>query len=201
MVAELDQLVVSLARAIEAVDRDAYNSKYKAPGIGSFDETYLVSVVAHELRQRMPEFYGLYDLEVPYPGGLERCDLCLGSSPQWEWALEFKAIRFLRSNGDLEDTTIKKLLSPYDEDGSALSDARRLAASSLARRKAIMLYGFDYPNRGRKPARLLDPAIIAFEVLAGLQVSLGPRHVESFAGLCHPWHQQGRVFAWELCPV
>jgi hypothetical protein len=195
---ELRQIVVDFAGALAAVDATAFNSRYNVPGIGSFDEIEIVARVTSELQRCKPECYPDYCLEVVYPNSAERCDLCFGVAPDWQWALEVKPVRFLRSNGDLEDTTVKRLLSPYDEDGSALSDCRKLAASRLGVRKAILLYGFDYPDRGKKPPRLLDPAIMAFETLVQSSVLLGPRNTAEFARLRHPWHKQGRVFAWEL---
>jgi hypothetical protein len=197
----LQQIVVHFAEALATIDATAFNHKYNAPGIGSFDEPEIVQQVANELQRRHPEAYSDSGLEVVYPNTVERCDLCFGVPPNWQWALEIKSVRFLRSNGDLEDTTIKRLLSPYDDDGSALSDCRKLAAFPLGVRKAVLLYGFDYPGRGKKPPRFLDPAITAFEILTRSTVSLGPQYVAQFAGLRHPWHQQGRVFAWELLPV
>src|SRR5712692_791418 len=192
---DLQQIVVNFAEAFAAIDATAFNDRYNVPGIGSFNESEIVARVVSELQRRHPEAYSDCRREVVYPNTAQRCDLCFGNAPDWQWALEVKAVRFLRSNGDLENTTITCLISPYDEDGSALSDCRKLAASGLGVRKAVLVYGFDYPNR--KPPRLLDSAITVFENLAQAQVSLGPRHTAEFAGLRHPWHKQGRVFAWE----
>ena len=44
----------------------------------------------------------------------------------------------------------------------------------------------------------MDPAIEAFEALARVRVSLGPRYVAAYQGLVHPVHRSGRVFGWEL---
>src|SRR4051794_26950771 len=137
---DLEGIVADFAGALVAVDATAFNHKYNVPGIGSFDETEIVAHVVSALQQRNPERYSNHRLEVVYPDTVERCDLCLGVAPDWQWALEVKPVRFLRSNGDLEDTTIKRLLSPYDEDRSALSDCRKLAASRLGLRKAVLLY-------------------------------------------------------------
>src|SRR5688572_11815250 len=111
---ELRRFVVDFAESLAAADATAFSQKYNAPGIGSFDETEIVGRVASELQRRHPDAYLDCRLEVAYPGTLERCDLCFGNAPDWRWALEVKPVRFLRSNGDLEDTTIKRLLSPYD---------------------------------------------------------------------------------------
>lgn len=44
----------------------------------------------------------------------------------------------------------------------------------------------------------MNPAIEAFETLAGRQVTLGPLATGTDAGLAHPVHRAGRVFAWEV---
>jgi hypothetical protein len=59
-------------------------------------------------------------------------------------------------------------------------------------RKAIVIYGFDYP------AWPMDPVIEAFETLARSRVYLVGRAEASFADLIHPVHQRGRVFGWEV---
>ena len=54
------------------------------------------------------------------------------------------------------------------------------------------LNGYDYPEFP------MDPAIEAFEVLAGRTVRLGERCAFTYKGLVHPVHQAGRVFAWDV---
>src|SRR5262249_45347249 len=105
-----------------------------------------------------------------------------------------KAARFLRNTGGEEDTTVKKILSPYPQDRGALSDCAKLARSGIAARRAILIYGFDYPDRGRR----VRPLIEAFEALARERVTLSPRVTAPFAGLIHRYHRAGEVFAWEV---
>jgi len=56
----------------------------------------------------------------------------------------------------------------------------------------VLIYGFDYVDRQR------EPVIDAFEVLARERVRLGARHEVPLAGLVHPVHAEGKVFAWEV---
>jgi hypothetical protein len=70
----------------------------------------------------------------------------------------------------------------------------KLLESGLTGRKAVVIYGFDYPNLP------MDPAIDAFETLARRWVALGSRHVAHYADLVHPVHVAGRVFGWEIAP-
>jgi hypothetical protein len=77
---------------------------------------------------------------------------------------------------------------------SALTDCTKLLASQLGTRKAVLIYGYDYPDWP------MDPAIEAFQVLASRQVTLTDPLVASFDGLIHPVHRRGRVFGWQVQP-
>jgi hypothetical protein len=76
-----------------------------------------------------------------YPASRNVCDLVLAELP--DWAIEVKMARLRRSNGDYEDATIKKILSPYPDDRSAVTDWRKLAASGFGARRAMLIYGFE----------------------------------------------------------
>ncbi len=97
------------------------------------------------------------------------------------------------ANGKPNDNMLMHILSPYPSDRSALTDCVKLLDSGLTGRKAVVIYGFDYPNLP------MDPAIEAFESLANRWVRLGPRHVSGYDTLVHPVHVAGRVFGWEIC--
>ncbi len=73
-----------------------------------------------------------------------------------------------------------------------MTDASKLAQSTLRCRKAIIIYGFEYGDRP------LEPAIAAFELLAGTKVVLGPRHMAAMGLLVHPVHSEGVVYGWEV---
>jgi hypothetical protein len=55
--------------------------------------------------------------------------------------------RAFGDNGRLDDTYLKDLLSPYDADHSALSDANKLRESAFSCRKGVLVYGFEYDSR------------------------------------------------------
>jgi len=95
-------------------------------------------------------------------------------------------------NGKLDDYLVKQILSPYREHRSALMDCEKLVRSDLGKRKAILMYGFDY----RKWP--LEELIEAFEEAASRKVQLSERFSSSFGGLIHPDHREGSVMAWEL---
>jgi hypothetical protein len=59
--------------------------------------------------------------------------------------------RLRDDNGKPADTAIKDILSPYDSDRSALADCTELGHAAFNCRKAIVIYGFDYPDRSLEP--------------------------------------------------
>lgn len=176
-------------QAINARSKRAFK-----PGIGPHTETQTVGLVLRELENRRPNrYHGCWSAGVRYPEfPRQKCDICLGHAPNWEWALEVKMVRFLGDNGKLNDNILMHLLSPYPAHRSALTDCEKLVQSRLGHKKGLLVYGFDHEGWP------MDPAIEAFETLASTKVSLGPRMVAHFSGLIHPVHRKGRVFAWKL---
>jgi hypothetical protein len=198
-VLELVDLVLDVASAIKRIDErrpQAANARTGAlyqPGIGPHPETQAVNLVVAELAALAPDRYGgRLHVGVPYPAGRQKCDLCIGAAPAWDWAAEIKMLRLMGDNGKPNDNLLTHILSPYPNDRSALTDCVKLAESGLAGRKAVVIYGFDYPDLP------MDPAVEAFEVLARRRVNLGHRAVGSYSGLVHPVHRSGRVFGWEV---
>jgi len=197
---ELDALVIDVAAAIKAIDSrrpQAANARTGAlfqPGIGPHSETKAVEMIVAELPARSPGHYeARLRTGVPYAAkSRQRCDLCIGVEPEWDWAVEVKMLRLMGDNGKPNDNMLMHILSPYPADRSALTDCTKLLESDIRGRKAVLIYGFDYPNL------LMDPAIEAFETLARGQVNLGPRFVSGFDDLVHPIHRRGRVFAWAV---
>jgi hypothetical protein len=145
--------------------------------------------VIAELRATAAAQYAATRVRVPYPGSRQKCDLLVA-----EWAIEVKMARPNGDNGKPDDTSIKDILSPYESDRSAVSDAMKLAATTLAPRKAILIYGFECPRRP------LATIIDAFEALASRSTTLGDRCHAPLGPLCHPVHQTGAVFGWEIMP-
>jgi hypothetical protein len=197
---ELDRFVDDFARALARADARrpcATNVRSKVHfqhGIGPHSEAQTVRLVGAELEDLEPLIYGKrLAYGVSYPeASRQKCDLCVGSAPDWEWAIEIKMLRILGDNGKVNDNILMHLLSPYPADRSALTDCEKLAASQLAHRKAILIYGYDADSWP------LEPAIGAFEALARARVTLGKRLSAEFRELVHPVHSSGTVFAWEL---
>ena len=200
MAVELDRFVDDFSSALVTADAarpcatNARSGVAFQPGIGPHSEAQTVKLVGAELEHRWPATYGQrLNYGVAYPEApRQKCDLCVGSAPDWEWAVEVKMLRILGDNGKANDNILMHLLSPYPAHRSALTDCEKLAASRLAHRKAILIYGYD------ADAWPLEPAIDAFEALARARVPLGKRVSADFHGLVHPVHSSGGVFAWEL---
>jgi hypothetical protein len=195
----MDVIVADFAKAIERVDGRrpiAVNQRSKepfGPGIGPHTESAAVTLVMNELNAEQPNRYPSFETGVSYPAmKRQKCDLCLGTAPSWDWAIEIKLLRFLGDNGQPNDNILMHILSPYPEHRSALTDCSKLLASGLAGRKAILIYGFE--SEGWP----LAPAIDAFEMLAKARVNVGPRSEAAFENLVHPVHSSGRVFGWEI---
>jgi hypothetical protein len=164
------------------------------PGIGPHSEAQTVELVAKELRQLAPDQYAQsIATAVAYPElSRQKCDLCIGTSPGWLWAIEVKMLRMLGDNGKLNDNILMHILSPYPEHRSALTDCSKLKQTELAQRKAILIYGYEHADWP------LEPAIAAFESLAAMRARVGERHVARFDGLIHPVHASGAVYGWEI---
>lgn len=193
----LDLFVADVASAIRRVDADgpvwtsATTGRSYQPGIGPHPETEVVRLVAQSLASTDPHRYGDLSLNVPYPGiSRQKCDLVIEGRSGL--AIEVKMLRLMGDNGKANDNMLMHILSPYPSHRSALTDCLKLGDSDFSERRAVLIYGFDYPKWP------LDPAIEAFETLARVQIAIGDRCEASFDGLLHPIHRQGRVFAWEI---
>jgi hypothetical protein len=193
---ELDALVTDIAVALTRADARkptwvSRSGRAYQPGLGPHAEDAAVALMLAELRQIEPYATLAIGQFLPYPSTpRQKCDLWLGEPLQW--AIEIKMARFKGDNGKLDDTALKDILSPYDADRSALTDTVKLACSDISAHKAILIYGFDFPDRP------LEPAIEAFETLARTRVQLGDRNQATLGPLVHPVHSSGSVFVWEV---
>ena len=200
MTIELEELVADIGLSIKRIDSrrpQAANVRTGVayqPGIGPHPETQAVALIVTELRAIAPERYDNHlHTDIPYRGiSRQKCDLCTGAQGDFDWAIEIKMLRLMGDNGKPNDNMLMYILSPYVADRSALTDCSKLLAAGPGQRKAVVIYGFDYPGLP------MDPAIEAFEVLAGTKVQLGLRASAEYGDLVHPVHKAGRVFGWEV---
>jgi hypothetical protein len=76
-------------------------------------------------------YQGRLHTGISYPGGTrQKCDVCVGVAPGWDWALEIKMLRLMGDNGKPNDNMLMHILSPYPADRSALTDCSKLATKS-----------------------------------------------------------------------
>ena len=170
-----------------ASHRDA--ARLYQPGIGPFGEDAAVAMTVEQMQAADKNAYAKAE-KCRYPDSSHVCDLALGIIP--DWAIEVKLARLGRDNGTYEDAAIKKILSPYPDDRSAVTDCVKLARSGFAGKCAILIYGFEDPKRP------LDWLIEAFEAVAARTAMLGPRQQAPLRQLVHPVFAAGQVYAWEV---
>lgn len=193
---ELEQIVHDFAAGMKAADErrpqassSSTSGRFYQPGIGPFRETEAVALTLAEMRTVRGGIYA-HAGKRRYPASRNECDFALGELP--DWAIEVKMARLRRDNGDYEDTTTKKILSPYPDDRSAVTDCRKLANSEFGERQAMLIYGFE------DPARPIMWLIEAFELIVARTVTLGPRETAFLKGLVHPVFAAGHVWGWEV---
>jgi hypothetical protein len=113
-----------------------------------------------------------------------RCDLVIlkhdraGETIRSDWAIEFKRIAFVGNNGKNNDFGLAKVISPYLKDRSLIHDVRRLRSSSIAKKKAVIMYGFEYDKASIQESKDTCARIGVSEVyatnLAGVLKSVDP---------------------------
>ena len=195
----LDELTVCFAEAMESVDAgrpiasNARTGVPYSPGIGPHTERKTVQLISEEMERRGSIQPKGFQLEVPYPDSTRnKCDLCIGVGPDWDWAVEIKMLRLMGDNGKPNDNILMHILSPYPEHRSALTDCTKLTSAGFRGRTALMIYGYEYADWP------MEPAIRSFEILAGQHVTLGVRNQAEAKQLVHTIHKNGRVFSWEI---
>ena len=136
---ELKDLVHDIAASIKRIDErrpQAANARTGAiyqPGIGPHPETQAVNLVVAELAKLASARYSeRLHVAVSYPVGRQKCDLCIGNPPAWNWAVEIKMLRLMGDNGKPNDNMLMHILSPYPNDRSALTDCLKLANSGFS---------------------------------------------------------------------
>ncbi len=190
----LDNFVVAFAKGMELADAKRPQAESQRtrrqyqPGLGPHTENNTVGLVLDEI-----ESNGLMDLGqerfVKYPSNPRtKCDLFIRSGLASLY-IEVKMMRLLGDNGKPNDNILMHILSPYPEHRSALTDIQKLQKSGFGEDKAIVIYGYDYPDY---PLKL---TIDAFTKLAGEKLLPGVSKA-SFKGLIHPYHKLGSVYGW-----
>jgi hypothetical protein len=117
-------------------------------------------------------------------------------------AIEFKLIRPFGDNGVEAEHWSDNILHPYPGNTSSIGDCIKFAPSTFTERKTVIVFGYEHT-----PSIIdLTVAVGAFELIArdiagsAFEFSLSERHSACFADLIHPYHQQGKVYGWQVTP-
>jgi hypothetical protein len=151
----LEELVGAFARSFARVDARApvwtsSTGRIYQAGLGPHAEDAAVALVLADLAKDPAWSGGECGQFIDYPDQRAQvCDMWVGQPTQW--VVEVKMARLRGDNGKPDDMTIKKVISPYPRDHSAVTDATKLAESKFSAEKAIIIYGFDYPNQSVEP--------------------------------------------------
>ena len=135
----MDELTRYFAEAMGSVDArrpiasNARTGFQYSPGIGPYTERKTVQLVSEEIeRQGHIQFDG-FQLEAPYPDtSRNKCGLCIGVGPDWDWAVEIKMLRLMGDNGKPNNNIPMHILSPYPEQLSALTDCTKVTSVGFA---------------------------------------------------------------------
>jgi hypothetical protein len=161
---ELKTIVQRMAESLKLVDQTTTTQRASRSGSGDYipcvgtiweDDFTREALRAWELNHP-EEFSTTTDewTEVKYPKSRGNCDFCFTSrnyksgfdEPPLEWAIEVKYVRFIGDNGKNNDYGVTKVASPYRKDRSSVLDAERLQEFTIAKRKAIIMYGFEFDS-------------------------------------------------------
>ncbi len=192
----LSELANDFADALYAVDAGRPQGRSRTRvyqhGVGPLSESEATESALKYLRQGSRSTTYAMAAECPYPNSRQICDVVIPG----EWAIEVKLARPYGDNGREAEHWSENLLHPYPGTTSAIGDCIKLVESSFKERRAVLVFGYEHT-----PPRLpLEPAVMAFEVIASGVASLHLSHrAAAFrTGLIHPVHQQLAVFGWEV---
>lgn len=154
----LANILKRFAEGLIYVDKnsDIHNSSRNGikylPGLITIYEPQCADELMKWWVKKYPEdFYSPYEVYVNYSypdHPANKCDILFTSdksnSEKPEWAIELKKIAFLGDNGKNNDYGPSKLISPFLKDRSVAHDVVKLNEADIARKKAVIGYGFNY---------------------------------------------------------
>ncbi len=161
---ELKDIVSAMAKGLEEVDQTTTIQNSANPETSNYGN-YLQGVGClgeHQFRDELGEWWNArfakckFLRELKYPeNGRWKCDIALTSvidesglrmDDDLDWAIELKYIRFIGDNGKVNNFGLGKVVSPYKAEHSSVGDAIRLAQTKMGKRKAVVMYGFEFDH-------------------------------------------------------
>lgn len=159
---ELKPIVISMAKGLEEVDQTTTTQNGANPETSDYGN-YLQGVGClgeHQFRDELGDWWNnnfpdcKFLREIKYPeNGRWKCDIGLTSvlegsglrvDESLDWAIELKYIRFIGDNGKVNNFGLGKVVSPYKAEHSSVGDAMRLSQTIMGKRKAVVMYGFEF---------------------------------------------------------
>jgi hypothetical protein len=163
---DLSHILNRIAEGLVYVDKNAeiYNSSRNGieylPGLTTIYEPQCAKELMDWWVKKYPaDFKSPLEVYINFsypehPGN--KCDIVFTSdksdSEKPEWAIELKKIAFLGDNGKNNDYGPSKLISPFLKDRSVAHDVVKLKEADIARKKAVIGYGFNYSEDSLKIA-------------------------------------------------
>ena len=232
IVNRISEGIVSVDRTTKIVNQNKHGENY-LPGIVTlYEPQFAKELMEWWKKSYSSDFQNIKNISTnyPYPNSTRTfCDIVFSSDNNFsdpEWAIEIKKIAFVGDNGKNNDYGPSKLLSPYLKDRSLSHDVAKLNAEKIARKKAVIGYGFNYSpaslmknlsihpsenvrinnaikvckSAGMPDSELhLEPLIEAADFLVQRMNITNPVIQKIFAGANrHPLGGDGLIFAWEL---
>lgn len=237
---ELEHILKRFAEGLIYVDKNSEikNSSRKGinylPGLTTIYEPQCADELMKWWVKTYPDdFYTPYEVYVNYSypdHPANKCDILFTSektnSDKPEWAIELKKIAFLGDNGKNNDYGPSKLISPFLKDRSVAHDVVKLKEADIARKKAVIGYGFNYSEESLNEALQKHPEFAdriktatkivksggtldnklelapLLEIADFIVSKLGyvkPLSTIPFSGAWrHPLGGNGTIFAWEF---
>ena len=123
------------------------------PGIGSAYETDIRDELMKWWNERFSDSVIEKEQKYPESDRTGRCDVCIfentnsiRDSDIYDWAIELKLVANIGDNGGINNYGLGKVVSPYKSERSSVHDCGKLSGSKIAKRKAIIIFGFEFDS-------------------------------------------------------
>ena len=157
---ELEEIVSRFVMAVKPIDDSIEhgrmtNAKWGEylPGIGTAYEIDIRNELMIWWNKQFND--SKMQKEQPYPEKhvTGNCDVCIfentdgiRSSEIFDWAIELKSVANIGDNGGINNYGLGKVVSPYKSERSSVHDCGKLSGSKIAKRKAIIIFGFEFDD-------------------------------------------------------